>query len=139
MNKEELLNEIQKLEFPNTDFIIVGGSALAIRNLRDTFDLDIVVTVGLFEKLKTDNKWTYKIRPNGKPKLYKDFVEVYLDVNTENFQITTSQLFEHADVFHHIQFIDLQTLMHFKRSYGREKDFHDIELIQSYLLTQQMK
>lgn len=137
MNKEELLNEIQKLEFPNTDFIIVGGSALAIRNLRETSDLDIVVTPKLFEKLKNDNKWSYKIHPNGKPKLYKDFIEVYLDVNTDDFQRSTSQLFEHADIFNQIQFIDLQKLMQLKQSYGREKDLHDIELIQTYLASQQ--
>ncbi|WP_372403940.1 zinc ABC transporter substrate-binding protein [Acinetobacter piscicola] len=139
MNKQELLNEIQKLEFPNTDFIIVGGGALAIRNLRETSDLDIVVTAELFEKLKNDNKWSYTIRPNGKPKLYKDFVEVYLDVNTDDFQRTTSQLFEHADIFNQIQFINLQTLMQLKQSYRREKDLHDIELIQTYLATQKMK
>lgn len=139
MNKQELLNEIQKLEFPNTDFIIVGGGALAIRNLRETSDLDIVVTAELFEKLKNDNKWSYTIRPNGKPKLYKDFVEVYLDVNTDDFQRNTSQLFEHADIFNQIQFISLQTLMQLKQSYRREKDLHDIELIQTYLATQKMK
>lgn len=136
MNKEELLNEIQKLEFPNTDFIVVGGGALAIRNFRETSDLDIVVTAELFKKLKNDNKWSYKIRPNGKPKLYKDFIEVYLDVNTDDFQRSTSLLFEHADIFHKIQFIDLQTLMQLKQSYGREKDLHDIELIQTYLASQ---
>ncbi|WP_174493388.1 zinc ABC transporter substrate-binding protein [Acinetobacter sp. Marseille-Q1623] len=139
MNKQELLNEIQKLEFPNTDFIIVGGGALVIRNLRETSDLDIVVTAELFEKLKNDNKWSYTIRPNGKPKLYKDFVEVYLDVNTDDFQRTTSQLFENADIFNQIQFINLQTLMQLKQSYRREKDLHDIELIQTYLATQKMK
>lgn len=139
MNKQELLNEIQKLEFPKTDFIIVGGGALVIRNLRETSDLDIVVTAELFEKLKKDHQWSYKIRPNGKPKLYKDFVEVYLDVNTDDFQRNTSQLFEHADIFNQIQFISLQTLMQLKQSYRRQKDLHDIELIQTYLATQKMK
>lgn len=139
MNKQELLNEIQKLEFQKTDFIIVGGGALTIRNLRNTFDLDIVVTAELFEKLQTSNEWSYKVRPNGKPKLYKDFIEVYLDVNTDDFQRSTSQLFEHADIFDQIQFIDLQTLMQLKKSYGREKDLHDIELIQTYLTSKQME
>ena len=82
---------------------------------------------------------SYKVRPNGKPKLYKDFIEVYLDVNTDDFQRSTSQLFEHADIFDQIQFIDLQTLMQLKKSYGREKDLHDIELIQIYLASQQIK
>lgn len=139
MNKEELLNEIKKLKFTNTDFIIVGGGALAIRNLRETSDLDIVVIPELFEKLKNDNKWSYKTRPNGRPKLYKDFIEVYLDVNTNDFQRSTSQLFEHTDIFNQIQFIDLQTLMELKQSYGREKDFHDIELIQTYLASKQIE
>lgn len=139
MNKQELLNEIQKLPFSNTDFIIVGGGALTIRNLRNTHDIDIVVIPELFEKLQTSNEWSYKVRPNGKPKLYKDFIEVYLDVNTDDFQRSTSQLFEHADIFNQIQFIDLQTLMQLKKSYGREKDLHDNELIQIYLASQQIK
>ncbi|MEG0483052.1 MAG: zinc ABC transporter substrate-binding protein [Acinetobacter sp.] len=139
MNKEELLNEIQKLEFPKTDFIIVGGAALAIRNLRKTSDIDIVVIPKLFEKLQNSNEWSYKARPDGKPKLYKGFIEIYLDVNTEDFQRSTAWLFENADIFDQIQFIDLHTLMQLKQSYGREKDLHDIELIQTYLASQQMK
>ena len=139
MNKQELLNEIQKLPFSNTDFIIVGGGALAIRNLRNTNDIDIVVTPKLFEKLQTSNEWSYKVRPNGKPKLYKGFIEIYLDVNTADFQISTTWLFENADIFDQIQFIDLHTLMQLKQSYGREKDLHDIELIQIYLASQQIK
>ena len=139
MNKQELLNEIQKLPFSNTDFIIVGGGALAIRNLRNTNDIDIVVTPKLFEKLQTSNEWSYKVRPNGKPKLYKGFIEIYLDVNTADFQISTTWLFENADIFDQIQFIDLHTLMKLKQSYGREKDLHDIELIQIYLASQQIK
>ena len=139
MSKQELLNEIQKLPFSNTDFIIVGGGALAIRNLRNTNDIDIVVTPKLFEKLQTSNEWSYKVRPNGKPKLYKGFIEIYLDVNTADFQISTTWLFENADIFDQIQFIDLHTLMQLKQSYGREKDLHDIELIQIYLASQQIK
>jgi len=86
-----------------------------------------------------NGRMSYKVRPNGKPKLYKDFIEVYLDVNTDDFQRSTSQLFEHADIFDQIQFIDLQTLMQLKKSYGREKDLHDIELIQTYLTSKQIK
>lgn len=97
------------------------------------------MTPKLFEKLQTSNEWSYKVRPNGKPKLYKGFIEVYLDVNTDDFQRTTSQLFDHADIFNQIQFIDLHTLMQLKQSYGREKDLHDIKLIQIYLASQQIK
>jgi len=61
MSKQELLNEIQKLPFSNTDFIIVGGGALAIRNLRNTHDIDIVVIPELFEKLQTSNEWSYVV------------------------------------------------------------------------------
>ncbi|WP_010111860.1 hypothetical protein [Acinetobacter sp. P8-3-8] len=139
MNKQQLLKEIHQLELPKKEYIIVGGGSLAIRGIRNTNDIDIVVTPKLFEKLQTSNEWSYKVRPNGKPKLYKGFIEVYLDVNTADFQRSTAWLFENADIFDQIQFIDLHTLMQLKQSYGREKDLHDIKLIQIYLASQQMK
>lgn len=87
----------------------------------------------LFEKLKSNPDWIYKVRPNGKPKLYHHVAEIYLDVNTENFSRTTNELFEHADIFHEVQFIDLHTLAKFKKHYGREKDAQDLELIYAAL------
>ncbi|MBF7687142.1 zinc ABC transporter substrate-binding protein [Acinetobacter rathckeae] len=107
-----------ELQLSEYEYIIVGGGALAVRNMREIFDIDIVVTPKRFEKLKNDPAWIYKIRPNGKPKLYNHVAKIYLDVNTESFSLSTNELFKHADIFHGIQCIDLYRLAEFKKHYG---------------------
>ena len=135
MNKQQLLAETHRLKLPKNEYLIVGGGSLTVRDIRETSDIDIVVTTQLFEILK-QRDWSFKIRPNGKPKLYNDFIEIYLDVNTENFKRSTSWLIQHADIFDQVRFIDLKSLIGFKQSYGREKDIRDIQLIKTYLTMQ---
>ncbi|WP_157909351.1 hypothetical protein [Acinetobacter piscicola] len=76
MNKQQLLAEIHRLKLPKNEYLIVGGGSLTVRDIRETSDIDIVVTTQLFEILK-QRDWSFKIRPNGKPKLYNDFIEIY--------------------------------------------------------------
>jgi hypothetical protein len=66
MNRDQVLAELQALKLTSGQYVVVGGAALAIRDIRDTEDIDLVVTPQLFDELAARG-WQPKARPSGKP------------------------------------------------------------------------
>lgn len=130
MDRQEVIAEILALELPAHAYVVVGGAAMTIRGLRETSDIDLVVTPDLFDRLAAVG-WTRKPRPNGQPGLRRGRVEVYLDVGTPSCAPGVEWLLAHADLDAGIPLVDLDTLLAWKRAYGREKDARDVELLQS--------
>ncbi|WP_082132152.1 hypothetical protein [Luteimonas sp. FCS-9] len=128
MDKQEVIALIRSLQLPETQYVVVGGAALTIRGIRDTDDIDLVVTAELFELLSLSG-WSEKLRPDGKPGLRLGCFEAYLDVNTDSFGRDTSWLIDNAESIHGIPCVDLETLADWKRAYGRAKDLRDVEII----------
>ena len=128
MNRHDVTQELRALSLPADEYVVVGGGVLAIHGIRETEDIDLVVSERLFTDLQTRG-WRAKTRPNGKPGLKHGLVEAYLDVNCESFERSTSWLLEHAQVLDGIPTIDLETLARFKAGYGRPKDLLDLTLL----------
>lgn len=134
MNREDVVLEIRRLQLPRGQYVVVGGAALAARGIRETRDIDLVVTPELFEELERVG-WQRKTRPNGKPALKHGNIEVHLDVNCGAFARSTQWLLQHCEYVSGVPLIDLGTLRNFKSSYGRPKDAEDLRLIEQHLAT----
>jgi hypothetical protein len=134
MNWPQVVSGIRRLNLPHGEFVIVGGAAMAARAIRDTDDVDQVVTRSLFQKLQRAG-WRRKIRPNGKPGPRHSYFEAYLDVNSNTFKRSLQWLLAHCESIDGIPLVDLETLARFKASYSREKDIHDVNLIHEYFMT----
>ena len=132
MDSQQVLAELRALDLPVDQYVVVGGAALSIRGLRSTEDIDLVVVPILFDKLKSAG-WRQKTRPNGAPGLKRGCVEIYLDVNTESFGRGIDWLLAHAEIMEGVPLVDLETLMGWKKTYGREKDTRDVELLERVL------
>jgi uncharacterized protein len=130
MDRQEVLAMIAALQLPEGKYVVVGGAAMAARGLRDTNDIDLVVTPELFGQLARSG-WSAKQRPIGKPGLYFGTVEAYLDVNTPTFARDTDWLIEHAEHVKGTRLVDLDTLVGCKRTYGREKDLRDVAILEA--------
>ena len=128
MNREQVLAELRALKLQLGQYVVVGGAALAIRGIRDTEDIDLVVTPQLFDNLAARG-WRPKARPSGKPGLKFGQSEAYLDVNCEAFGRSTSWLLEHADHVNDTPLVDLPTLAQLKAGYGRDKDIRNLQFI----------
>lgn len=135
MNWTDILAKLRELNIPPEEYIVVGGGALAARNIRDTEDIDLVVSPVIFEKLVAEG-WRLKLRPNGKPGLHYGCIEAYLDVHCGNFEPSLSSLLEQAETIEEIRILDLKNLAKFKRQYGREKDLADLQLIRMHIESQ---
>ncbi|HCC06123.1 TPA: zinc ABC transporter substrate-binding protein [Candidatus Nomurabacteria bacterium] len=134
----DIFEEIKKLNFPKGEYIVVGSGIMKVKGIRDTNDLDIVVTPELFEKCKNDgweiNEWT-KVGIEGKEWLKKGDVDVYAQLSRKNGSLSVEDLLKNSEEINGISFITLEALIDFKREYGRPKDFEDIKMIENYLLS----
>jgi len=131
MDRQEVIAKIHALKLPGQQYVVVGGASMTIRGLRDTTDIDLVVTPELFERLSASG-WVSKPRPNGRPGLRSGCMEAYLEVNTRSFAPDIDWLIAHAEIQQGVPLVDLDTLLSWKKGYGREKDARDIELLESF-------
>ena len=99
VDRGAVLAELNALDLPAAEYVVVGGAVLAVWDLRDTEDIDLVVTQRLFDQLAARG-WQRKLRPDGNPSLKARHTKAYLDVSCEAFARSTSWLLEHAELIH---------------------------------------
>lgn len=130
-----IFEDIKKLKFPQGQYIIVGSGPLVARGIRETNDIDIVVSPELFEKCKKD--WWEQL-----PRTYPDkigqiylrhgYIELFLDVNCGDFNPTLAELLQRADIIQGISFVSLEDVIKFKKAYNKPKHIQDIKMIEQY-------
>src|SRR3990167_8631640 len=99
MNIQDLLKQLEKLNLPKDQYIIVGSGPLGIRNIRISDDLDVLVTETLWEQLKKKHPLT-----KTKPVENIDFGKVqlmghgslFLDDSIASFE----EMLKTADIFY---------------------------------------
>jgi len=137
MKKAELIAKVKNLGFPKEKYVVAGSAIMVMHDLKETKDIDIVVSAELFNSCIKDQwekiPYTYPDKL-GQIWLKKDDIELYLDVNHgEQFRPTLEELLSRAEYFGEIPFLSLNDLLKFKKSYNRPKDQNDIQLIEEYL------
>lgn len=137
MNFKTQFENLKKLNLPTDQFVVVGSGALSIRGIRDSEDVDVVVTELLWNQMIK----IYKVRisSSGAETLeLENDIEILNPVqsifgNSKN--VSRNEIFEKADMIDGIKFINLDHLKKIKKELGREKDLKDIALIDDYLKT----
>lgn len=129
------IEQLKKLELPVDKFVVVSSGALAVRGIREAKDLDVIVTNSLWNKLAT----TYQTEvENGVERIKFDNSNIEIlnpaqSIFGNSGVVSVEEIFEKADIFGGIKFINLNHLKKIKLKLGREKDLKDIELIDEYL------
>ncbi|MCC6316554.1 MAG: hypothetical protein IT361_02595 [Gemmatimonadaceae bacterium] len=130
MNRADIVTELRQLVLPRMHFVVVGGAAMTLRDLRETDDIDLVVSRELFQSLEREG-WAPGARPDGKPALGRGHVEACLDLSCGEFERTSEWLRTHADTLHGLPVVDLLTLVACKSARGQPKDVADVALIRA--------
>ncbi len=127
-----IISDVKKLNLPIGEYLVVGGSALAARNIRQYDDIDLIVTNKLYEKLKKDG-WEEKEKVINHFHLYKYNAEVAKNFShIEGCKLITENVIKNADIIEGVPFMSLDDLIELKQAMGRDKDIKDIELIHEY-------
>lgn len=122
IEKLEILNA---LNLPKDQYLIWGSGPLAVRNIRDSHDIDIVVLKNLWKTL------TKKYPPQKEKKnLIKiKNIEIWSDCLLSNID----ELFANRDLIDGYPFMSLHDTIKWKKFLSREKDTDDIVLIEKFL------
>jgi hypothetical protein len=124
-NFKKLLEELKKLNFPKDQFAVFGSSPMAVRNIRDVDDLDLIVKPELWDELckkyKNENN---KVIHIGRIDVFRHWEPWFDDI---------IPLIDTADIIDGIRYVKLDYLLKWKKAMNREKDQKDIEMINEFL------
>lgn len=125
----KILDELIAIGLPPEDFAVFGSGPLAIRDLRDSDDIDIVARGDAWDMAKR----------LGKPQTSEFDDESYaladgrIEVTDRWGDWDVNKLIDEADNLEGIRFVSLETTQQEKMRRGREKDLKDVQLIGRYM------
>jgi hypothetical protein len=134
MAMHDFLKQLDKLNLPKDQYVIVGSGALGARKIRESHDLDVLVTEELWQKLRLKYELT-KIKPVENIDIGDVQILGHCSVFRGSDIASVEKIIETADVIFDHKFISVDLLRKFKQKEGREKDLNDIKLIDKYLQT----
>lgn len=128
---QSITERVNALDLPSGEFVVVGGAVMEALNLRDSANIDIVVTHELFTKFLNDPEWLKITAAGGKLVCAKDGVWLM-----RSWLGRTVGAIKRAGTFNKkgVTFIDLPQLIACKQRLGRRKDQSDIALLKSQLV-----
>ena len=124
MNKIELLNLLEELNFPKDEYYVLSGASLVLRGIKEEAnDLDLCISEELFKQIK--DKYNLTEEKKNECGFYKinDNLEIVVD-KKEDFNMEIGEKYNLEN---------LQTILDFKLKRNLSKDQKDIENIKIYL------
>jgi len=130
-----IIEEIRKLDLPVSEYVVIGGAAMSARGLKNTEDIDIVVSEVLMTQISENKSWKSHPRmvPNEAPGLINDDGTIQLYPTVGGVEITFEELKQNSESIEGIPFASLENIILIKETYGREKDLVDVQRIKDYL------
>ena len=123
MNKNDIINRLEDLNFDKSGYWVLAGSAMVLHGIRpETHDIDMGCTKEFADELETEGYPTV-VMPDGTRRItYAEDVEIFED-----------WIFDRVMFVDEIPVISLEGLLEMKRSLGREKDLRDVQMIEEFL------
>jgi MFS superfamily sulfate permease-like transporter len=118
---------IEKLGMKPQDYVVIGGAALELMEIRSTNDIDLVVSQAMYDKFK-DTGWKEFVHDDGKRVLTRDGYHLMLQWmgrNLHDLSKTAISIGKHP-------VMSADDLVECKIKLGRRKDLEDVILIKSH-------
>lgn len=141
MSNKKLFENVKSLNFPLGEYAIFGSGPMGIRGLREMHDIDLIVKERLFKEYKNKEGWEEKKVNDG------DMVFIGLanyDLNIEMWDEwypgwNIDSLIDDAEIIDGLPFVRIEELLKWKKTFAREKDSKDAEIIEKYLTENKRK
>ncbi|KKS03550.1 MAG: hypothetical protein UU64_C0002G0107 [candidate division WWE3 bacterium GW2011_GWF2_41_45] len=126
-----LLNEFDQIGLNIGEYVITGSGPLAVRNLREPHDIDILVLPEIWNKYKN----MYPVRSERFETIQIGNITLLgFGSHFANPKIcAVENQIKNADIIDGHSYVNLLTLRGFKKALGREKDLADIQLMDQFL------
>lgn len=132
MTKQEIITKVKALNLPKGGYIVFGSCPMALAGIRESSDIDMLVSPQLFSELKNQGWKVLQKGPKDNP-LVKDDFEAHPNWNFSKYKPTLAHLLSSAQIVDGVPFASLGEVRKWKSASGRPKDLKDIELIDKYL------
>lgn len=131
----KFIGELKVLNFPAGQYAIFGSGPLAVRDLREANDLDIIVKQELWDKLAVQYEPHEKETTKGPTaSIAIGNIEIY---NTWlNLTPKINEMIDGAEIKEGLPFVKLEYVIEWKTFMARDKDLNDLKLIADYLKSQ---
>ena len=123
----DLLVGVEALHLPKGEYAVAGSGPLAIRNIREAHDVDLIVKRDVWEELARCRTVTGRKKNCiiiGPVEIWKDWM-VFTDLIDE--------MIDNSEEIRGFPFTKLSYVVAWKRWMGREKDLDDIEAIERWV------
>lgn len=133
----DIFTKLKQLPLQPHEFIVTGSGILAALNIRPANDIDLLVTTEAFAELK-DQGWKFEVvTAAGIPreKVSHDLFEAFHDFKVSGFTQDIRIGHFKPTVINGINFLPLAVVREIKLQMNRDKDRHDLTLIETYLDT----
>lgn len=119
---------IKRLSLPKHEYIVIGGAVLEALQLRQTHDVDIIVSDEVYRQYRDERRWQEYVQDNGKKTLSHNgynMMRVWMGKNHK-------QLKKNQQMISGLPCMGIDDLIKAKRQLGRKKDIADIALLEQY-------
>lgn len=132
MDTNEIASTLRLLGIPPEEALVVGGTVLALLDIRQAADIDVMIPRSKFEELAQKHN-TASIYPDGSGCLRLGNVELMY----EWYGKTITDFLPRAIKIGSLNLMSLNDLRAWKQMQDRPKDRRDIKLIDEYLKSHQ--
>lgn len=131
--------KLSELSLTKENSVVIGSGILNALQIRESHDIDLIVDLETYNKLKLNPKFTIA-QPRGLDVLQYDVYEIGTnwDMTDINKVCSFKEAYENSIVIDEVRYITLDFLLKVKKVWTagknpREKDRKDIEIIEKYL------
>jgi hypothetical protein len=128
---QEIIAKVKTLGWPDGSYIVFGSGPMALAGLRESEDIDFLVSSALLKQLAEQGWEQIEKNANDKP-FVRDVFEAHDNWNFTSYNPSLAELLERATVVQDIAFASLEDVRKWKEAGKRPKDLKDIELIDDY-------
>ena len=123
-----LTEKVKQLALPDGEYVVIGSGLLDALGLRESHDLDLVVSDNLYQKLRASGVYSIEEKYNEEV-LVADDIEVWSNWKSDaDFDV----LIQSAYKVEGVTFAHPDIIIKRKTERGSEKDLNDIRLLKEY-------
>lgn len=104
-----------------------------VHGIRESRDIDLLVTSELYAELRADDAWEIKHWPDGAEYLANGDYEADDIWHYNDYKPKTEYIISIAEMINDVPFAPLTEVLRWKIAFGRQKDLADVKLIEEYL------
>ena len=125
---ESVIDRVKELKLPEGEYVVVGGAVMEVLNLRQSNNIDIVVSGDVYARFAAKRQWHEYSLTTGKLVLTKDNINLM-----RSWFGRTLGMIKRRDTFEKsgVLFMGTKQLITTKLRLGRRKDQSDISLLKS--------